>query len=306
MSRQYIKYPIAFNNETKELVNISDVNSENKKDLICNDCKECFNCILNHTTPHFRHKPGSNCQGNVESYLHWLTKECFRLIKEIELPEIFKSNLDEKIQDNFDTQVSSLIKHNVPQNLIFEFKKNLKKNLSDSGKYRIEKVDIEKGFKTNIEDVRVDIVATINSQELFIEPHYMNPIDLDKRRKLELIEIPTLSIDLMPFIHKFDYKYKVEDLVNYLISKNGKYWTFNRKDKIEKLIKNYLNYVKKEISKNQEHFNNHLSVIKEITEIGIKVESLEKKIRPTEEKIWNLKDKMRKLENELGINNFDD
>jgi len=306
VSRHYIKYPIAYNIETKGLVNISDVTSENKKDLICFECKEHFNCILNHDTPHFRHKPGSNCPGNVESYLHWLTKECFKLIKEIELPEIFISNLSQADQKELKNEIDVILEQNVPDNLIFDFRKNLKKSLSKSGKYQIQKVNTEEQFKSEIGTVQVDVVAMINDKNLFIEPHYTNPIHPEKLKKLELIGTPTLSITLLPFIQKFNSKYTVNDLCNYLVSNAGKYWTFNKKETVQKLIRNYLKYIKVEISKNQEHFNIHLAKIEKLRELENEVKVLQKKISPTEKKIWQLRKEMQDLKKEMGIIDYYD
>lgn len=156
MAKNSIKYPIAFNKLTEKLVNISDATNDNK--------------------------PNSKCKGNVESYIHWVTKEIFKEITEIELPEIFKDNLTDNQREKLDNQVNKLIEQNVPEILHLKFRKSLKKNLSESRKFQIEKVETEKEFNTSIGNVRIDIVTTINNQKLFIEPFFTNPIDDFKKK----------------------------------------------------------------------------------------------------------------------------
>jgi len=305
LAKNYIKYPIAFNKLTQKLVNISDATNENKADLICQECVESFIAVLNHQTPHYKHKPNSKCKGNIESYIHWVTKEIFKQITQIELPEIFKDNLSDNQREKLDKQVNKLIEQNVPKNLHLKFRKGLKKNLSESGKFQIEKIESEKEFNTSLGNVRIDIVATINNQNLFIEPFFTNPIDDLKKRKLALTNTPTLSINLLSFVHRFNYNYNLENLKNYLISKNSKNWVFNRENKIEKYGAEYLKYVKDEIKKNQDVFNTHLSKLQRISELDKKIKLLEEKIRPTKEEILITINEMRKIKKEMGIRDYD-
>lgn len=297
----YIKYPIAFNKQTEKLIDITDVTNNNKLDLICLDCKEDFVAVLNHKTPHFKHKPNSKCNGNVESYIHWVTKELFNQITQIELPEIFIDNLNRNQRDKLVKQLSKLINHNVPKSFHFEFKKGLKKNLSESGKYLIDKIDIEKDYRTPIGNVRIDIVATINNQELFIEPFYTNPIDEIKKRKLAYTNTPTLTINLVDFICKFDYQYNLEDLKKYLISKNSKVWIFNREEQINYYIEKYIKYVLEEIENKGDQIKFHLSKLEQISSLENEVKLLVEKIRPTNDKIRELIKEIGHIKKEIGI-----
>jgi hypothetical protein len=301
LSKHYIKYPIAFNKETKKLVYISNVVNDDKNDLICLECKESFIAILKHQTPHFKHKPNSKCIGNVESYIHWVTKEVFKEIKEIEVPRIFKDNLTNSQRKKIDNQVNSLIEEHVPKNLHLKFRKNLKKNISESRTLKIENIETEKEFKTTIGNIRVDIVATISNQQLFIEPFYTNPIDETKKGKITHLKTPTLSINLLSFISKFNYSYSLEDLKKFLISKRSKTWVFNRENKIEKYIKEYIKYVLEKIEEEQNEFNKNFSKLERITELKKKVEKLEDQIRPTQNEIGKTRDEIRKINNEIGI-----
>jgi len=304
LSKNYIKYPIAFHKQSEKLIDIYDVTDDNKTDLICLECRENFVAVRKHQTPHFKHKPNSKCKGNVESYIHWVTKEVFKEIKEIELPEIFKDNLTDNQREKLDNQVNSLIKKNVPENLHLKFRKDLKKNISESGIFQIEKIETEKEYKTSLGNVRIDIVTTINNQELFIEPFFTNQIDDFKKRKLTLLKTPTLYINLLSFVQRFDFKYNLENLKNYLISKNSKYWLFNREKKIEKYRVEYLKYVSEEIKKQQNDFNVNFSKLNKITELENKVQQLEENIRPTQDEIWKARDEIRKIKNDIGIRDY--
>jgi Arc/MetJ-type ribon-helix-helix transcriptional regulator len=166
LSRHYIKYPIAYDTKLKSLIDINDVHQENKGNLVCQDCNENFVAVLNHKTPHFKHKPNSKCTGNVESYLHWITKECFDLISEIELPEIFIEDLESLIKRDLKESIDELIKSKVPKDLQREFEKDLKKTISASKTFTIQSHNIEKTYKTDLGDVRIDVVAIINNQDV--------------------------------------------------------------------------------------------------------------------------------------------
>lgn len=123
-----IKYPIALNKKTKKIININNVTSKDKNKLICYSCQNDFIAIINHQTPHFRHKPESNCNSNVESYIHWLTKEVFKEIKTINLPKITFSNLNESQRENVNFEIENLLsKNNIPFGLRNRFKQKLKK-----------------------------------------------------------------------------------------------------------------------------------------------------------------------------------
>ena len=305
MSKTYIKYPIAFHKQSEKLIDISDVTNDNKTELICLECKESFVAVRKHQTPHFKHKPNSKCKGNVESYIHWVTKEVFKEIKEIELPEIFIDNLTDIQREKLNIKVKSLIEKNVPENLHLKFRRDLKKNISKNGVFQIEKIETETEFKTSLGNVRIDIVTTINNQKLFIEPFFTNPIDDLKKQKLTLTNTPTLSINLVSFIHKFNYSYNLENLKTYLISKNSKTWIFNREKQIEKCATKYLEYVNEEIKKNKSAFNINNSKLAKISELENKINLLEEKIRPTQDKIWNASEEISRLRKELGISTYE-
>ena len=141
--KKHIEYPIGFNIQSQKLINISDVINENKKDIICLDCNESFIAVRNHQTPHFKHKPNTKCEGNFETYIHWVTKEVFKEIKEIEIPEIEIKNLTSKQKEQLENKINNLIKSNLPLNRHSELKANLKQQMSESRVFQIEKLSID-------------------------------------------------------------------------------------------------------------------------------------------------------------------
>lgn len=154
--------------------------------LICPECKNNFIAVLNHRKPHFKHKPHSTCLGSPESYLHWLTKEVFKQIKEIEIPELLIDDLPEKPRQKFQNKYNKIIDANIPASFRSIFKKGLKKELSESRKVSIDKYDIEKEFKTKSGPIVVDIVAEINTRKILINPFFSNPVDEEKKEKVIL------------------------------------------------------------------------------------------------------------------------
>ncbi len=298
MTKNNIKYPIAYNKLTKELVNISDVTEHNKTHLICKDCEGVFISYLNHKTPHFKHKSITNCE-KVESYIHWVTKEVFRNIDTIKLPKIFKTDLTETQRKELKTAIDNLINDKVPETLHIYFWRNFKKNITENIEFKIDEVEIEKPYTTRLGNIKVDIVANINNQELFIEPYFTNPIDNLKKEKLIQHGTPTIAINLVLFIEKFGYGYTIENLTKYLISIEGKSWVYFRENQIKNHISKYLGYVKEEIEKNKNIIEKHNTKTKEIVRLKKELKILEDKIKPTVEKISDIREDIWNLEKEI-------
>ena len=314
MKNSYIKYRIAFNNATQKLIDIDDTTEDIRENLLCLECKEDFIAVLNHSTPHFKHKPNSKCSGNDETYIHWVSKELFKTIKEIELPQLRKTDLNERQQKELEKTINKLIvSYEVPKTACTIFKKGLKENISEGGKYYITKIDIEKPYKTEIGNVRIDIVATILKQELFIEPYYTSEITPEKKERLTLLNIPTIAINLLEFPLEYGQEYKTENLKQYLICKKNKSWVFNREKNIEKHMSEYEEYVSNELEKNKELFETHRSKLEKISNLKNQIEINQKAVSQLHDQIVELDEKISqqwkmqsKLEKELGIleNNY--
>lgn len=295
MSQNYIKYPVAYNFKENSIMPIDEVTKENKLNLICPDCKNNYIAVLNHQTPHFKHKPHSTCKGSYESYIHWLTKEVLKTIKEIEFPKLLINDLPEKNRQNFQSKLNKIIDKNIPETYRSKFKKELKNELFESSKASVDTYEIEKVYKTELGDIIVDVVANIKSKKIFIEPFFSNPIDEEKKKKLSLIEIPTLSIDLSKFIDSYGQNYSMKSLKKYLISKKSKTWVYLSNNKYNEYIENYEKYLHKEIVRNRKLIAIHNSKLIEIKELEGEVQDLNIEITDLKKRITNLKI-------ELGIN----
>ena len=201
----------------------------------------------------------------------------------------------------FDDNVNNLIEKFVQKHLHMGFKRNLKNNLSESRSFKIDQFETEKVYKTSSGEVRIDIVLTINNEELFVEPFFTSAIDYSKERKLALLNIPSLSIDLSSFIKFKGFGYNKNDLKSYLGSKNSKRWIFNRDKYIEKYSEEYYDYVLKQIDEQRTDLDFHFSKIKEIDDLQCKVEKLYFKIEPYQNKISELNAKISEIKKEIGI-----
>ena len=300
-----IKYPIAFNKRLERLFNIGDVDKSIKDDFICNDCNENFVSVLNHKTPHFRHKINSNCKGNVETYIHWLTKELFKEIKEIEFPEIFKTNLSVIQQEKLDKGVKKILDdNNFPKELRIKFLNGLKTNLTESKKLIIDKCEIEKTIKVDDSHFIVDVAVKINKGFVFIEPFFSNPISKEKAIKIIKANKPTLSIDLQSFIYHNNYNYTKEELIDYLTSKQSKLWEYNRDSQIEEHIIKYFAYVKEELQKKGKEVESIKIKKKRLNNLEKEIDLLNKKIEPTILKIDRLREELDEIKKELGISTY--
>jgi hypothetical protein len=305
----YIKYRIALNESTQELVDIDNATSDMKKDLICLECKEEFIAVLNHQTPHFKHKPDANCSGSPETSIHSVVKKLFKSIKEIELPELLKSNLNQNQLEKLENSINNLIVLNkVPETARAIFKNGLKENISESGVFPITKIVTEKRLKTKKGDVQIDVVATINDEDLFIEPYVYSKITPMKKEKLILLNIPTISIDLLSFPLHVGQNYKLSDIKEYLISKSSKKWVFNREKKIENYLLEYENYVSRELTLKSGLFKEHTTKLAEILMIERKIELKQEERSKVYDEIAKLNKEISKhheqkstLKRELGI-----
>lgn len=302
MYKNEIKYPVAYNFATKDIVMISDVTNENKPFLGCPSCRKGFVAVRNHQTPHFKHKHGARCSVSPETYLHWVTKMVFKQIEEIEIPELLIDDLPERHRQKFQQTFNKIIDPNVPESFRSIFKKGLKDNLSESRKLVLDKVDLEKEFETILGNIRVDIVATASNEKLFIEPFFTNPIDEEKRKKLILIKTPTLSIDLKKFIDHFGQVYSIPMLKGYLISKKSKKWSYLNEEDYNKHIENYESYLFGEIERKRPLINSHQSKLNKLSALEDKRQNLNKEIDLIRKEIDNLDSDIYDLKEDLGIN----
>ena len=301
MNNNYVKYPVSLNRFNKEIVSIDEVNKENRFDLICPICKDNYISVINHQTPHFKHKPHTNCTGSVESYIHWLAKEVFRKLNEFEIPEILIDDLPEKHRQKFQYNFNRILDSNVPDTFRTEFVKGLKKNLTESKTLLIEKVEKEIEYKSNLGNVRIDIVATVQNKEYFIEPFFSNEINKFKKNKLSLIKIPTLSLDLLNFKDIFYYYFSIDSFKKYLIDKKNKKWVYLTDDEFNKHSENYQNYLLEEVERKRPIINFHNSILDKISILEQECNSRYTKISIIRDEISEMEEEISLLNSELGI-----
>ncbi|WP_146190725.1 competence protein CoiA family protein [Polaribacter aquimarinus] len=299
MLKSNIKYPVAFDSVQEKLIEISKVNIENKENLICKDCNESFVAVLNHQTPHFKHKPKSNCTANFESYVHWVTKELFKEIKSINVPELLIDDLFEKQREKFQLLYNKIIDSNIPEELRFEFKNELKRNLTDAQVLQIDKIETEKEYKTDLGNVLIDIVTLSHNEKVFIEPFFSNPINQEKKNKLSEIDTSTLMLNLFDFIEYFGSNFELETLKKYLISDEGKNWVYIKKEDFDIFLNNYENYLSEEIKRFNPVIVLYENKKEEILKINNKLSKLFNKKDIIEKKISILQNKVYDLGKEI-------
>lgn len=297
-----IKYSIAFNNKTNKLVEIHNITSTNNKNLICKGCEGELIAVINHNTPHFRHKV--DCNASSETYIHWVCKEIFRTLSKIELPEFLIQDLSSEYRHEFQAKKNAIIKEKVPITLRTEFKKVLKKELVESKDYLITKIDIEEKYKSKFGDVKIDIVACSKDNIIFIEPFLSNPISEEKEKKLKEINITTLSIDLNLFIDNYGWDFKLEKLRKYLISKLYKKWSYLNKNTFKEYLLNYEKHILSMVDYYKDEINDHEEKIEHIEELKIDQKKLSDEINSRKIKFDELSNEIYKLKNEIDYPYF--
>lgn len=301
MSQQNIKYPVAYDFLRKRITSIGEVTESNRRHLGCPNCQEVLIAVLNHQTPHFKHKPHSTCSGNSETFLHWMAKELFKEIDVIELPELFIDDLPEQPRQVYQYNLNKIVDNNVPGSYRHTFKQGLKKNLSQSTSVVIDNCWTEKDYQSDLGNIRVDIVISVGGKEIFIEPYFSNPIDKEKKNKLMLINKPTLSLDLLSFLEANGNTYTVESLKSYLVSKECKQWVYQSTKAYNKHLDNYANYLLEEIKHHQAQIHSHSQKTNEIMALEKEYQMKLIAERNLKEEISDLRDKIQDLRKEIGV-----
>lgn len=297
-----IKYPIAFNNKTNELIEISDITSTNKKNLICKSCQGELIAVINHNTPHFRHKV--DCNSSSETYIHWVCKEIFKKLSKIELPEFLIQDLSDEYRHEFQTKKNAIIEKKVPISLRTEFRNVLEKKLIESKDYLITKIDSEKKYQSKFKDVIIDIVAYSKDDIIFIEPFLSSPIDKEKEKKLKEIDITTFSIDLNPFIDFYGWGFKLEKLRKYLISKLYKKWSYLNKNTFKEYLLCYEKHILKMVDFYKDEINDHKQKIEDIKKLEKEYKELNLRIYTLKHESDRLYTNIIKLKDEIDYPDF--
>lgn len=263
-----IKYSIGLQKKTNLLINIKD--AKNGLDCKCY-CFECgndlvaINNIENIQKPHFRHKSNANCSASFESYVHFITKEIFKNIQCIELPEI---HLNSIIYDKFINELDSIYdSFMIPKEMRYYYPVGY--TLQEPTVLKFEKCLIEKEFNTDFGRIRVDVVLIIKNTELLIEPFYTSEIDNEKLKKIINLDKTVLSIDLKSFIKNNSSLFEIKDLTKYIESEISKNWEFIRESKIKSLKEKLFKKLKNSLDKSTINFTKYNKIKTDIDNILI-------------------------------------
>lgn len=278
-----IKFPIAISTETDMLIHISEVSSG--YDCYCFACKEkmvAVNKESNKVIPHFRHKPGSNCSVRLETYLHWLAKEVLSKHTDfIELPEINSKHL---LEDESSKILKILFKkYKVPKELQRKFFYG--HMLQPVTKIELKNHSLEETFNSSLGKIKVDFVIKDDIAPLFIEPFFTNTINDEKLRKIEQLDISTISINLCRFGGAKGYNFTLPKFINYISGPQGKAWIYLRKNKRQKLLTKYRNALEKDIANQTNTFKDFHKIRKEIDELKGSLDPLRNELSKIRNKI---------------------
>ena len=293
-----IKFPIAIRRDNNELADIFEVENGLKCNCYCFHCNADLIAANGGTkvAPHFKHAPDANCSANYETFIHWVTKEIFKTFTYFQIPEIDSSDLKDHPdfnQEAFEKNVELIYKEfQVPE--IFQQTYRFSMVLQKSLNIDIEECLIEKSFKSDAGDVRVDIVLKMKDQYLFVEPYFTNPISPNKELSLKLLDISTLQINLGYFQVRGSRTFSLQELRKFLQDSSQGYWYYIRTKKVEKLTKKYLSKIRAEIKSHVPIFNKYRKLLS-------KEKRVEKEINEVH-KEW---EKIRKKREELGAKNDD-
>lgn len=171
---------------------ISDVKSGLECGCIC---PQCHSVLIAHkgkkNIHHFKHYNSKECETGYQTSLHLLAKEIISNEKYFVIPPVsYSFNYNNKFIDIPETKI------------------------------KIDKVELE----TKTGDIIPDIVLYHGNKILLVEIYVTHKIDEEKLKKIKLLGLSTIEIDLS----KTDREISYEDLKNILINNcSEKQWIFN-------------------------------------------------------------------------------
>ena len=245
MKDNSLKIPIALSNETGKLVNPEDVTEGGLKcNCICPACSKNVIAIKGGDDktqrPHFRHNVDT-C--SYETYIHELAKKIFNEIDEIHLPPIRFFNFLPKWKIKFKNEIRKHLNLNgiiTNEKTIESFDLNyleIKNNI----KVRIESFTQEETRNSIHGIARIDIIIKSKNQELFIEPCYSHSIDDIKERKLENINVSTVSIDLRSYSERMNNIFTKENFRDFVANEiESKHWIWINSSEVENAITEFI------------------------------------------------------------------
>ncbi len=290
-------FPYAIEKDSNKIVSPFEVKNGKQCNCVCFQCKQnmiAINNPENKQKPHFRHDVDSNCNVNFETYIHWVTKEIFKKIDILYIPEIDIEKVKIKIESN----LAPIFNENKsPKKLREIIIDELVQKVGGFNKIQIQNISIEENFKTSEGDIRVDIVLRFKNKNnetriLFIEPYFSSQINHVKLAKIKKLNVSTISINLIDFIakksHLFDLKELRAFIVNDIKSKN---WVYYNLDKLLSVKK--IETIKKKLFDNNESVIKHKSIMKDIKQLYDDINIIETQIKELYVDLSKLKNEVR-------------
>lgn len=291
-----LMFPFAIEKLNNKIVSPLEVKNGKDCNCICFECNQnmiAINNPENKQKPHFRHDANSNCDVNFESFIHWITKEIFKTIDVFYIPEIDIDKI--KIESNL---VSLFNENYTPKKLREIIIDELAQKTSKVNKITIQNVSIEENFKTIEGNIRVDIVLRFKNKNnedriLFIEPYFSSQINYDKLSKIRVLNISTISINLIDFIEKKTHLFDIKDLRAFIVDEiKSKVWVHYNLEKL--LSEKEIETIKKRLINNYEAVKEHKLIMKD-------VKHLYENINVIEAQMKELGVNLSKLKNEVHI-----
>lgn len=163
---------------------------------VCPACKSPVIAKQNAATPHFAHAQDENCTKSLETAIHLAAKQIIAERKELFLPELSYLNIWSK------SQRRTVIRHALVEPL--------------------QDVAVE----CWLEDIRPDLIATINNQQYLVEIAVSHFVDESKMEKIRRISAPTIEIDASELQEPFTFN-ALEELIYNRPSKTN--WLYHPK-----------------------------------------------------------------------------
>lgn len=193
---------LVFAIKNDKLVSIDDVEKGVQCGCICPCCGEKLVARKGtKNSHHFAHESGTDCDYGYETSLHRLAKEIMQELEYVVLPSV-----------------------DIGKNMYGEI------NLYKPYKAKIQKIELEKKYN----DIRPDILISINNKILAIEIYVTHKVDFEKIQKIKNDNLSMIEIDLKELLKDKEKNTPLNIkniLKQILLSDNDvrKYWVFNSK-----------------------------------------------------------------------------
>jgi hypothetical protein len=189
-----------------KLVHVSEVANGLNCDCVCPHCTErliAYNSLSNKKAQHFKHKSNIECQGYLETTIHYLAKEIIEEQGFIQLPDV-SYFLSEAAREYRRVCTEPPAVTSVKANKVV-----------------FDKIELEKTDGS----IKPDIKATIGEKILYIEIAVTHFVDDAKATKVKRLGTPLLEVDLSDLPREFGKK----EISNALDDIGRMKWIFNPK-----------------------------------------------------------------------------